>query len=243
MSYNIDGSDERRVEDRTKAVLEVVSRTNPEIIFFQGVTDLQNAILLSVLSPKYTIFQGYNDGFPYYTLTAIKEHIKVVKHEIVKFKSRMGRNLLVLEAKWNNLNLKLINSHLESLWQGTADRKNQFIKAMDKMREFMADSNAFVLFGGDTNLREPEISNVPEGVQDVWITAGSNNEHKYTWDSKLNFNKKTKTVCRSRYDRFFVKSPYQAMDFYLEGTKCIDHGGLFPSDHFAIVCKFTDPKL
>ncbi|KAI6182797.1 5'-tyrosyl-DNA phosphodiesterase [Aphelenchoides bicaudatus] len=243
MSYNIDGLDGRSISNRTVAVLHVMARANPEIMFFQEVIAEQEAKFRSVLSPIYNIFTSDTGQMPYYTLTAVSKNIKVTKSEIINYdRSQMGRNMLLVEAKWKNLDLKLINTHLESCWDQGDVRKRQFFNAMDKMKEFASDPNVFMIFGGDLNLRDTEVSNLPEGVVDAWVAAGSNNDTKYTWDTKLNDNKEVRRVCRNRFDRFFVRSPYQKMDFRLEGKERIK-GSLFPSDHFAIVCKFTQPKL
>lgn len=48
---------------------------------------------------------------------------------------------------------------------------------------------------------------------------------------------------RYRFDRLYFRSPYNKIDFWLEGTKRIEEIQMFPSDHFAIVCKFTVPKV
>ena len=58
----------------------------------------------------------------------------------------------------------------------------------------------------------------------------------------MNDNKETRRPVRNRFDRFYVRSPYQKMDFWLEGKQRIKNVNKFPSDHFAIVTKFTAPK-
>ncbi len=76
---------------------------------------------------------------------------------------------------------------------------------------------------------------MPKGVVDAWIAAGSNNEFKYTWDTKLNDSHNFKKNVRHRFDRFYVKSPYSKLDFWLEGRQRIKQINCFPSDHFGNV--------
>lgn len=54
-----------------------------------------------------------------------------------------------------------INTQLLLKWNylfQAVERKRQFVQAMNKMKEFAADPNAFILFGGDLNLRDSEVS-------------------------------------------------------------------------------------
>lgn len=86
-----------------------------------------------------------------------------------------------------------------------------------------------------------KISTLPAGVKDAWITAGSNNENKFTWDMRRNDNKQA-SGARMRFDRVFYKGPYADVRFSLQGTQRIRGIHCFPSDHFAVVCRFSDPK-
>jgi len=244
LSYNIDGLDEEALGIRFTGVLTIVAKVNPDIIFFQEFVKELEPKLRSMLAKQYEIFTG-ECGVPYYTVTCVAKCIRVSKNEILKFYcgTQMGRNLLCVEGKWGELNVRLINSHLESCWDQAEIRKLQFSQAMEKMKEYSSQPDTLSIFGGDLNLRDPEVSNVPAGVQDVWIATGSNPALKYTWDTKLNTNKETKRAVRNRFDRFYAKSPYQQMEFRLEGRQKIKNCGRFPSDHFAIVTKFSAPEL
>ncbi|KAI6229058.1 Endonuclease/exonuclease/phosphatase family protein [Aphelenchoides fujianensis] len=216
--------------------MSAVFRINPEIIFFQEIVPAIEAKL------KQDARVDPHPAFPYYTMTAVSKNIKIVKTDVIGFgNSEMGRNMLCVEGQWWGLKIKLINSHLESMWDHSKKRKAQFVQAMEKLRLFSADPNTLAIFGGDLNLRDPEVSNVPPGVQDAWVAAGSDKATKYTWDCKLNDNKNLRANMRCRFDRLFYRAPYQKLDFYLTGTEKRKDIGRFPSDHFAIVCKFAQP--
>lgn len=73
-------------------------RVNPEVLFFQEVTEEQEGKLKSILGPMYNIFTGFTGQFGYYTMTAVSKNIKINSNEIIKFdRTQMGRNLLVVE--------------------------------------------------------------------------------------------------------------------------------------------------
>lgn len=62
---------------------------------------------------------------------------------------------------------------------------------------------------------------------------------EFTWDMIRNDNKKAGKA-RLRFDRVYYIAPYRQVDFLLAGTQRIRGISCFPSDHFAIVCRFFD---
>lgn len=60
---------------------------------------------------------------------------------------------------------------------------------------------------------------------------------KYTWDMLRNTNKEIGKA-RLRFDRVYYAGPYRHINFLLAGTQRIRSIHRFPSDHFAIVCRF-----
>lgn len=65
---------------------------------------------------------------------------------------------------------------------------------------------------------------------------------EFTWDMVRNDNKQAGTA-RLRFDRVYYTAPYRHVDFLLTGTQRIRGISRFPSDHFAIVCRFSDAPL
>ncbi|KAI6179375.1 hypothetical protein M3Y98_00603700 [Aphelenchoides besseyi] len=244
MSYNVDGLDEVVLNARFTAALHVVANINPDIVFFQEIVPAIEGKLRNTLGSMYHIFSAQpHSEYPYYTMTAVSKCVKIKKTDVIGFgHSIMGRNMLCVEGQWKGLKVRLINSHLESMWDHTKTRREQFVQAMDKMRVYSADPNALCIFGGDLNLLDPEVSKVPPNVKDAWIAAGEDKLQKYTWDCKLNDNKNLKPNLRRRFDRFYYSGPYQKVQFHLAGTERRKDVKRFPSDHFAIVCKLTSPK-
>ena len=61
-----------------------------------------------------------------------------------------------IQAKCSGVELTLLCSHLESTKQHSKERMNQLKIAMDHMKKAPATST--VVFGGDCNLRDTEVS-------------------------------------------------------------------------------------
>lgn len=64
----------------------------------------------------------------------------------------------LFRATWQGLPIRLINTHLESCWDQARVRTAQFSKAMEKLNEYSKDPKALLIFGGDLNIRDPEVS-------------------------------------------------------------------------------------
>mmetsp|Transcript_25315 Transcript_25315/g.99985 ORF Transcript_25315/g.99985 Transcript_25315/m.99985 type:complete len:194 (+) Transcript_25315:615-1196(+) len=154
----------------------------------------------------------------------------------------------------------LLNSHLESLPSGTADRIAQFQEVLKIMRNEPRPS----IFGGDTNLRAREIRLgdvrlpeeesvvVPEGefdvrVSDAWAQAGAESSTKFSWDARVNDNKEWLGDTRpyARFDRLF-SSPGRTPDLYRPRAMSYRFVGKtrgqtdqFPSDHFGLVADYN----
>jgi hypothetical protein len=60
-----------------------------------------------------SLFPGREGGAPYYIMTAVAKSIRVQKHEVIRFSGTvMGRNMIVVEAQWKKMPVRLINTHL-----------------------------------------------------------------------------------------------------------------------------------
>uniref|UniRef100_A0AC35EWL0 Endonuclease/exonuclease/phosphatase domain-containing protein n=1 Tax=Panagrolaimus sp. PS1159 TaxID=55785 RepID=A0AC35EWL0_9BILA len=135
----------------------------------------------------------------------------------------------------------IINSHLESLKDKSRQRKEQLTECLQKMERNL-DQNTLVIFGGDLNIREYEVPKLRPEIKDAWIAGGSNEDTKYTWDCQKNRNKPhIPRSVRCRFDRIYFSGPYKRVDFSLAGNQTIPNKRCFPSDHFAVLCKFWDP--
>jgi len=115
------------------------------------------------------------------------------------------------------------------------------------------DKNRVVLFGGDLNIREKEITsigNLPNGVYDLWNKTGKRKECLYTWDmnknTNLSFPGDATYKPRARFDRLYYREAndtkttnnFKPVYFELEGIQPIKSINRYASDHWAIQCYF-----
>uniref|UniRef100_A0A914C9Y2 Uncharacterized protein n=1 Tax=Acrobeloides nanus TaxID=290746 RepID=A0A914C9Y2_9BILA len=154
----------------------------------------------------------------------------------------MGRSMLVVEGEYGDLIIKLINTHLESLRNFASKRKAQFKECIEKLNQFGNEPGVFAIFGGDLNIRDEELCTLPSEIQDAWVAAGQLKEHEYTWDMIRNEPKDViMRNARCRFDRIYFTGIYKNVEFWLDGTERDDVAKCFPSDHFAVCCRFFSP--
>ena len=93
-----------------------------------------------------------------------------------------------------------------------------------------------------------EIGGLPDGITDVWEIMGSQEETKYTWDMATNDNllwaQEQKFKPQLRFDRLYLKHRkerafLEPVSFELTGKTRIPSCQRFPSDHWAILCRFN----
>jgi len=244
LSWNIDGLDEISQNKRFTAVLHVIANVNPEIIFLQEVVNQHLKPLDDLLGKMYNTFIS-DPKAPYFCVTLVSKNIMVKASEVIPLQnSEMLRSATIVEAKWQNLRIKLINTHLESLAEYSNTRKSQLLQCMERMKTFISENpveKALIVMGGDLNIRDSEIQNLPKSVNDAWLAAGSPKNDQYTWDTRRNDNKQAR-FARCRFDRIYFVGPYEKIDFKLDGTERIRGVNCFPSDHFALVCRFYSKK-
>ncbi|GBM97230.1 Tyrosyl-DNA phosphodiesterase 2 [Araneus ventricosus] len=144
---------------------------------------------------------------------------------------------------FENKNLVLFNSHLESMLRGANARKMQLRKIFKEILASPDDTTA--IFGGDLNSRDKELTQLgglPAGIEDLWIACGSRRESEYTFDLTLNDNLIMDGQPRCRFDRIYVRhsSPRQLEPTYfgLIGLERLHPQGCFPSDHWGILSRF-----
>uniref|UniRef100_A0AC34FG56 Endonuclease/exonuclease/phosphatase domain-containing protein n=1 Tax=Panagrolaimus sp. ES5 TaxID=591445 RepID=A0AC34FG56_9BILA len=241
VTYNVDGLDTGNLRTRFQGVVHIIAKINPEIILLQEVVDEHMEVINEVIAPMYHVITPLNKGMPYYTVTLVSKNILSRTMECKPFtNTSMGRTMTVFEGYWQKLRLVVIHSHLESMREHAQARKAQFSECMKKM-ESNLDAETLVIFAGDLNIRDSELPMIHPQIKDAWIAAGRDKATQYTWDNMKNSNKGLPNNVRYRFDRVYFNGPYKKIDFTLAGTQQIRKVMCYPSDHFAVVCKFWDP--
>ena len=152
--------------------------------------------------------------------------------------SMMGRHLLSVQAHCGNVEMDLLNTHLESMKCHSEERMRQLRQCLEIMIKRPSDRS--VIFGGDLNIRDKEIVTIgglPPKVIDVWEYLGRRRQVEFTWDMKNNTNKHFDGFKpRCRFDRVYLRRSVSdnltVTQFDLEGRQKIRE--IRKSDHWAI---------
>lgn len=200
----------------------------------------QNCILCSYVCQTGNIQQGYFNAMLLHKETVKPTH----SLDCLNFhSSNMGRHLLIQPAHFHHdIPIVLMTSHLESTGRCAAERKDQFLQILKKMQDQSSQAN--VIFGGDTNLRDHEVTSVgglPGRIVDVWQACGSPPDTKFTWDVQLNDNLdwRNKYKPKLRFDRLFLRAAQQRRGLTpshlaFVGTDRLPGCQRFPSDHWGL---------
>ncbi|XP_014793986.1 PREDICTED: tyrosyl-DNA phosphodiesterase 2 isoform X1 [Calidris pugnax] len=242
ITWNIDGLDLGNLKERARGICSYLTLYNPDVVFLQEVIP-PHLCFLQMKASSYTIIPGNIDG--YFTVIMLKKsRVKLLKHEIIPFPTTsMMRNLLVVHVSISGNELCLMTSHLESTKNHSEERVKQLQIVLNRMQE--ESESTTVIFGGDTNLRDSEITklgNLPNNVMDIWEFLGKPQHCRYTWDTHSNTNLAAPYKCKMRFDRVYFRPAAQeghiiprSMDLIgLEKLDC----GRFPSDHWGLLCTF-----
>ncbi|XP_074061798.1 tyrosyl-DNA phosphodiesterase 2 [Macrotis lagotis] len=242
ITWNIDGLDMNNLQDRAKSVCQYLALYTPDVVFLQEVIPPYYSYLKK-RATSYTIISGNEDG--YFTVVMLKKsRVKLISHDIIPFPTtQMMRNLLCVHVTICGNELCLLNSHFESTRNHARERINQLKTVLKKMQE--VPESITVIFGGDTNLRDHEVSKsggLPEKIMDVWEFLGKPEHCRYTWDTQANTNLAIKATCKLRFDRIFFRPAANSCHIVprnldligLEKLEC----GRFPSDHWGLFCGF-----
>lgn len=244
ISWNVDGLDTDNLAERARGLCSYLVLYTPDVVFLQELIP-PYVQYLKKRAVSYLLIEGGEEG--YFTGMMLKKsRVKFRESEIVTYPTtQMMRNLLVAQVDFKGQKVCLMTSHLESCKGHAEERMKQLRVVMQRMRE--APDDVTVLFGGDTNLRDPEVAKVglPPSVCDVWERLGKQEHCRYTWDTKANSNKTVPYVCRCRFDRVYFRPatkdgvPRLAPDHMaLLGLDKLDCGR-FTSDHWGIYCSFS----
>lgn len=257
LSWNIDGLDGRDTKKRTEAVCSLISDRKPHVVFLQEVIPQTLSLITSRLGSHYSIHVSHTLTFQYFPIILVTKRSPKVTVEgtvgIFDFpKSTMGRHLVQLFINVCGIPIALYTSHLESMKDFSAERKDQLKQCF----EFIAEQNELFsrvcILGGDMNLRDEEVIAVGgllPNMVDMWEVCGSQEEHKYTWDISANDNLdwKYRNKPQLRFDRMFLcphGGPFiKPLTFELVGKERLPGVGRFPSDHWGMWCVFEVTEL
>ncbi|XP_067667648.1 tyrosyl-DNA phosphodiesterase 2-like, partial [Haliotis asinina] len=244
LCWNLDGLDPRCIEDRMRAVCDIINKEKPHVVFLQEVTSLTLPILAEGCS-MYQVIPGGDKH--YFTAIMLREgYAQYENSSVTPFPtSRMLRNLLSVKCRVKGIKFQVMTSHLESPTDASdysEERKRQQVKAFEAMKE--ADDDRNVLFGGDTNMVDQEVGTLPEDIYDLWETTGQREDAMDTYDTVTNDNRPTpgKTLLM-RLDRLYIRHSKPTpqvtqVDFELAGTERLPCNR-FPSDHWGIQAHFN----
>ncbi|CAF2709939.1 unnamed protein product [Rotaria sp. Silwood2] len=252
LSWNIDGLDEQEntIEIRTRGVIDVIKREEPDAVFLQEVIPIAFDLIRNLL-PEYDSYTGNTQGYFVVILTR-RELLKVQNIEIIKYPgTNMERNLLIVHTMYkNSIEIDLMTSHHESGTEEIASKER--IEQLKLCFKHMLDSpsHRIVLFGGDLNIREKELQkagDIPSGIVDLWIETGKRKECTYTWDMNRNTNVYYPSNTyrpRARFDRLYYRPSkenaiqFKPVYFELEGLEKLPSIKRYCSDHWAIQTYF-----
>lgn len=284
------GTDSHLTRARAATRIVLALEPSPDVVMLQEVTSVPGGEQGGVGPAMLDVFRNkfVDAGFEMYTKSEDRMYFDVmfvkkdlfedgsVKSECTSFEgSAMGRAFVKVEGVlkkgclgWEEAGFRkkvcFLTSHLESEKAGAVQRKVQFAKIIEMMRE-NAKEGTVTIFGGDTNLREGEISGavVSKGaaetkereasadrpvdkckISDAYVQSGSEPSKKFTWDMDANDNLKVdwEFKPKSRYDRVFVFGPAKHFPvchgWDLVGRTRLECG-VFPSDHWGVVTDIT----
>uniref|UniRef100_A0A8C4Q5B9 Tyrosyl-DNA phosphodiesterase 2 n=1 Tax=Eptatretus burgeri TaxID=7764 RepID=A0A8C4Q5B9_EPTBU len=241
LSWNIDGLDLECLPQRSRAICNTIALHRPDVVCFQEVIDPFRDYLAKH-TKGYHLVTGGDEG--YYTAILLKKsRLDLLSHEIIPYPTtRMMRNLLIVKTRVFGLDLCLMTSHLESTRACAKERQKQLKCLLEKIH--LAPQSSAVIFAGDTNLRDKEVSEIgglPWRMRDMWVTLGSSSETQYTWDTSVNDNLGFSTKSHFRFDRIYFRaaldlSPPKLLprSLRLVGTERL-MCKMFPSDHWGLL--------
>ncbi|XP_012890692.1 PREDICTED: tyrosyl-DNA phosphodiesterase 2 isoform X1 [Dipodomys ordii] len=239
ITWNIDGLDINNLQERARGVCSYLALYCPDVVFLQEVIPPYYCYLKK-RATSYEIIPGREDG--YFTAIMLrKARAKLKSYEIIPFpNTKMMRNILCAHVSMSGSDFYLMTSHLESTKEHSKERMSQLKMVFKKMQE--APEEATVVFGGDTNLRDQEVTKyggLPDNIMDAWEFLGKPKHCQYTWDTQMNSNLGIPGVCKLRFDRIFFRTaaenPIIPRSFDLLGMEKLDCGK-YPSDHWGVLC-------
>ncbi|KAL1285981.1 Tyrosyl-DNA phosphodiesterase 2 [Trichinella pseudospiralis] len=247
LSWNLDGLDSRNIRSRVHVACDEILKLEPSVLFLQEVVPENFEVLKGRLDEKYQVLEN-NDRYYYHTAIFInRTNLECTEHHVVDFtRTSMNRNMFIALVEFDgDVQLCLVNSHLESGRSETQIRKSQLKEVWSLMAASPDDVTVF--FGGDMNLGFGELKEIPVDVTDLFQDCGSPRDACVTWDPKTNANLNIPKHCPQRFDRIFVKASkparFKPIEFSLVGKKIIRSCLCHPSDHYGIYCKMEKIEI
>ncbi|BFZ19679.1 hypothetical protein BsWGS_22718 [Bradybaena similaris] len=247
LSWNIDGLDPDNLQSRTEGACSVLLQEHPEIIFLQEVVGRSLKIIQEKCS-NYQVFPSVEGPMmtpgSYFTAVLLrKDGVRLTSINVADFPTTlMSRNLLEIQCQVRDIPMTLLTSHLESTVEHSAERKKQLAMCFERMLKVPDDQT--VIFGGDLNLRDKELSGLsakPANILDIWEVTGRRKEAQFTWDLVKNDNKQlaSKFSPRCRFDRLYLRHAavpcMNPVYFELVGIQRLASCRRYPSDHWGIL--------
>ncbi|XP_066938798.1 tyrosyl-DNA phosphodiesterase 2-like isoform X3 [Macrobrachium rosenbergii] len=240
ITWNIDGLEEENLANRIKGVVEVLKKEEPDVVYLQEVIP-PTFVYLEKHLPQYKFLAGNDRN--YFTATLLKvSRVSYDHHVVLPFHNTvMSRNLLCIQAQIDTVKLSLLNTHLESMREYSAKRKEQMKICFDKMKS--SPSSVTTIFGGDLNARDYEVD-ATKGpiILDLWEVCGGRPASCWTWNMAENTNKQIPSKPKCRFDRLYIKKSSLAHiipdEFRLIGKEKVPGMPCFPSDHWGIFVRF-----
>ncbi|KHN83998.1 5'-tyrosyl-DNA phosphodiesterase [Toxocara canis] len=216
LSWNVDGLDKANLKTRFTAVCYIISKISAEAVFLQELAPELVPELRKNLSGEYSILLSTPSQL-YFTGILLKPNVEYISHKCIPYaNSGMGRAMELVEAKIGDMNVRLLNTHLESMQEHSEIRKAQLQQCFEQLKEWN-DGHTLIIFGGDLNIRDHEVGDLPAGFRDAWVAAGSKSKWRFTWDTRLNDNKSAGGA-RCRFDRLYFNGSLHEHEL-LCGTK------------------------
>jgi tyrosyl-DNA phosphodiesterase 2 len=235
-TYNIWNADSH-AEDRYRAVAQLLSQRDPDVMVFQEVT----SVALDILLAQPWIRDGYarvavvgGDAGNYGMLMLSRVALSAVTY--TRLPTRQSRGFLRAELALAGAPVVVCDVHLDSGSASSRIRGWQLRRIFGALRPA---ENAVIL--GDFNMRDAENSRIGDPYRDVWPALRPDDDG-FTEDTSINlmrYDMKDKHR-HVRFDRVLVKgSAWVPESIELLGMEplSVDLPRVFPSDHFGVECR------
>jgi tyrosyl-DNA phosphodiesterase 2 len=238
-TYNV-WNDTKHAADRYRAIAQLLSRRNPDLMVFQEVTP----IAIDVLLAERWIRDGYaraavvgGNAGDYGLLMLSRVPLSGVTY--TRLPTRQSRGYLTADLALNGSQIVVCCIHLDS---GKRSSRLRGWQLRQIFRALKSAEDAVVL--GDFNMRDEENRRIGSPYRDVW-PALRPGEDGFTEDTSINlmrYDMKDKHR-QVRFDRVLLKGlRWTPSTIDLIGTEPIAPGlpRVFPSDHFGVECVLTN---
>jgi endonuclease/exonuclease/phosphatase family metal-dependent hydrolase len=243
LTWNVDGLDERHLDVRSEAAcFEILLRPkHPHVVCLQEVVP---RTFHAHFVPHFA-HAGFHpfparppEGANYFDVVFVREPLVGLEVTREPFpSSAMARVLTTVRIGWEDRTVVAMTSHLESLREGSDERKRQLAEIARRLRHADAPS----IFAGDTNLRDVETEGLLDGVVDAWTMVGAPAVSRHTWDPAATPNIRGGKGWRAlRFDRVLLSPTWRATRLELVGRTPVEGAdGLWPSDHAGVWVSLT----